>query len=143
MQNPSSKLEPFRDFIAAERRKKTPYRRIAELLAAKGVTVDYSTIHSYVKVRAKPPREVISMWEQPKPETIDPPKHPLTVAMLPRNIPTADTAPDHSGQLDAIRRLKAAKLDKRRPEKGLPSFEEGAPLERLSDEEARQLGRKL
>src|ERR1700734_3752661 len=63
MPNPSSKLEPFRDFIAAERRKKTTYRRIAELLAEKGVEVDYSTIHAFVRVRSKPPRQVITMWE--------------------------------------------------------------------------------
>jgi hypothetical protein len=43
-------------------------------------------------------------------------------------------SPERSGQNEAIRRLKEAKPGKRQPSKGLPSFKEGAPLDRLPDE---------
>ena len=53
--------------------------------------------------------------------------------------PQSKSNPELAGQDEAIRRLKRAKPDKRRPEKGLPSFKDDAPLDRLSDDEARRL----
>lgn len=139
MPNPSSKLEPFREFIAAERRKKTTYRRIAELLAEKGVQVDYSTIHAFVRVRSKPPRKVITMWQPQEISATPPPQFSQAAAEETHTVATASIRPEHSGQLDAIRRLRQAKPAKRQAAKGLPSFDESAPLDRLSDEEARRL----
>jgi hypothetical protein len=140
--NKASKLEKHREFIASERRKKTTYRRIAELLAEKGVTVDYSTIHAFVKVRAKPPRKVITMREPlalpADPNSSGAPTLPPGVATH-----TDKTAPELSGQLDAIRRLKEAKSELTQRGKGLPSFREDAPLDRLSDDEARRIRDKL
>ena len=143
MANNPSKLESFREFIAAERKKKTTYRRIAELLAEQGVEIDYSTIHAFVKVRSKPPRKVITMWESnatpasPAPQNLD------AVVQTPHTTPTARTAPEQDRQDAAIRRLKRAKPNRRDTQKGLPSFQEDAPLDRLSDEEARRLRKKL
>lgn len=135
-----SKLEPYRDFIAAERRKKTTYRRIAELLAAQGVDADFSTIHAFVKVRSKPPRKVISMWE---PRGTLPPQVSNIAEDTPRAVEIPNGQPDLRGQLDAIRRVKEAKPAKRDSGKALPSFREDAPLDRLSDDEARRLREQL
>jgi hypothetical protein len=134
MSNAASKLEPFRQFIAAERKRGTTYRRIAELLAEKGVEVDYSTIHAFVKVRSKAPRRVITMWE-PDAENASATdlSRPQASAGTPR-IPRSA-----SSQLDAIRRLKNAKPSARRVEKGLSSFKPDAPLDRLSETEAKRL----
>jgi hypothetical protein len=137
--NYPSKLEPHRDFIAAERRRRTPYRRIAELLAEKGTKVDYSTIHAFVKVRSRPPRKVITMLEGRGEEVTQ--QSQISEAAAQTTRPSSQ--PERSGQREAIRRLKEAKPDKRRPGKGLPSFQEDAPLERLSDEEARRLRKEL
>ena len=143
MPNEPSKLEPYRDFIAAERRKKTTYRRIAELLAEQGVQVDYSTIHAFVKVRSKPPRNVITMLEAQEAEATPAPGNSNSAPETPPANAARTAPPERSGQLEAIRRLKEAKPDKPRPGKGLPSFQEDAPLERLSDEEARRLRKEL
>ena len=143
MPDSSSKLEPHREFIAAERRKKTTYRRIAEMLAEKGVQVDYSTIHSFVKVRSKPPRKVITMWEAPGLETTMPPQISPPAAKAPRTNTASNTPPEHSGQREAIRRLKEARPGKQRSAKGLPSFREDTPLDQLSDEEVRRLRDEL
>ena len=139
----SSKLEPYRDFIAAERRKKTTYRKLAELLAQKGVMVDYSTIHSFVRVRAKPPRKVITMWEEPAQIATPSQKNSPNVPREARTISTTNSQSDRSGQLEAILRLKQSKPSKRGHEKGLPSFQEDMPLEHLSEEEARLLREQL
>ena len=138
-----SKLEPFREFIAAERRKKTTYRRIAELLAEKGMEVDYSTIHAFVKVRSKPSRKVITMWEPRGTNTAASEQISNPPAEKPRTGAALKTQPERPGQLEAIRRFKQAKPTKRSSGKGLPSFRENAPLERLSDDEARRLRESL
>jgi hypothetical protein len=135
----SSKLEPFRDFIAAERRKRTTYRRIAELLAEKGVKVDYSTIHAFVKVRSKAPRKVITMWEPPAVKTAALSRIQDPAAEAPHTGAASEIHAEHTGQGEAIRRLKAAKPGLRRSAKGLPSFNDDAPLDQLSEEEARRL----
>ena len=146
MPNAASKLEPFREFIASERRKKTSYRRIAELLADKGVEVKYSTIHAFVKVRSRPPRKVITMLE-PVGASASPAQEYSGAAAetTQREIAPqpSHTNPESAGQLDAIRRLKQAKPAKQSRGKGLPSFNEGEPLERLSDEEARRRREEL
>lgn len=134
-----SKLEPFRDFIAAERRKRTPYRRIAELLAEKGVQVDYSTIHAFVKVRSKPRRDVITIWEPNEQEQHPAEKISYAATEVPRTEKRQEAPPELSGQLDAIRRLKQSGPAEQASTGGLPSYREGKPLERLSDEEARRL----
>lgn len=140
----SSKLEPFRDFIAAERRKGTTYRRIAELLATeKGVTVDYSTIHAFVKVRSKPRRKVITMLDESDEEPSPQSRKAGGVTKEPRPEPGSDNRQDLSGQLAAIERLKKTSSDKPRPANGLPSFREDAPLDRLSADEARRLREDL
>ena len=134
MANAASKLEPFRKFIADERKRGTTYRRIAELLGEKGVEVDHSTIHAFVKVRSKPPRTVMKMWEPGAENTsaTDVPA-PQASAGISRNPESTDA------QRDAIRRLKNAKPAPRNHAKGLASFKPDAPLDRLSEEEARRL----
>jgi hypothetical protein len=128
-----SKLEPYRQFIGAERRRGTTYRRIAELLAEKGIEVDYSTIHAFVKVRSKAPRRVITMWE-PDAENAS-----ATGVFAPPAPAGTPRIPESAGsQLDAIRRLKNAKPPPRRVEKGLSSFKPDAPLDRLSEKEAKR-----
>jgi hypothetical protein len=141
--NPPSKLEPQREFIASERRHGTTYRRIAELLAEKGIDVDYSTIHAFVKVRSKPRRKVITMLEAPEAEATPATRNSGSMPKGPGANAARSISPERSGQNEAIRRLKDAKSDKPRPGKGLPSFQEDAPLERLSDEEARRLRKEL
>ena len=146
MPNAASKLEPFRQFIASERRKKTTYRRIGELLAEKGVEVDHSTIYAFVKVRSKPPRKVTTMWEPEVTPASPAPDYSGAAAETTHRIAEAHPSksnPELSGQLDAIRRLKAANPDKRQSGKGLPSFRDDAPLDRLSEEEARRLRKEL
>jgi len=139
MANSASKLEPFRDFIAAERRKKTTYRRIAELLAEQGLQVDFSTIHAFVRVRSKPRRRVITMLESSEGEPSSPTKISHAATEPPRRKETAEAQPEHSGQFDAILRLKQSRPAETGSEGGLPSYREGQPLERLSAEEARRL----
>jgi len=133
MANAPSKLEPHRQFIANERKRGTSYRRIAELLIEKGVEVDYSTIHAFVKVRSKPRRAVITMLEAGAENTsatgISAPSAPAGTPRIPEK---ADA------QRDAIDRLKNAKAPAHRPPKGLESFRPDAPLKRLSAEEAKR-----
>jgi hypothetical protein len=51
---PRSKLEPYRDLIRELRRKGLTYRDVARLFQERlGLSVAPSTLHSFVKVRAK------------------------------------------------------------------------------------------
>ena len=134
MANAPSKLEPYRAFIATERKRRTTYRRIAELLAEKGVEVDYSTIHAFVKVRSKPGRSVITMLEPDAENTSATDVSTPSVPAGTRRIPESADA-----QHDAVRRLKNSKAPTRSAPKGLESFRADAPLERLSAEEAKRL----
>jgi hypothetical protein len=138
MANTPSKLEPHRQFIAAERKRGTTYRRIAELLAAKGVEVDYSTIHAFVKVRSKPRRTVITMLEADAENTS---ATVISTLHAPDGTPRI---PEKAGsQLEAIRRLKNAKPSPRKAEKGLSSFKPDVPLERVDPQKARRLRDEL
>jgi hypothetical protein len=136
--NAPSKLEPFRKFIADERRRGTTYRRLAELLAEKGVEVDYSTIHAFVKVRSKPQRRVITMWEE-SPENTS----AVDVATQAERRGTIGVPERASAQREAIRRLKNAKPNGPRRAKGLASFKPDAPLDRVSEKEAKRLRDEL
>ncbi len=138
MANAPSKLEPYRAFIATERKRGTTYRRIAELLAEKGVEVDYSTIHAFVKVRSKPRRTVITMLEADAENTS------ATDVSAPQALTGPSRIPERAAaQREALDRLKNAKAPARRPPKGLESFRADAPLERLSTEKAKRLRDEL
>jgi hypothetical protein len=69
---PRSKLEPHRELIRELRRKGRTYRDIARILGDRvGLSVTFSTIHSFIKVRAKHRKQV--QYELPPliaPETI-------------------------------------------------------------------------
>jgi hypothetical protein len=136
--NSPSKLEPFRQFIATERKRGTTYRRIVELLAGEGIEVDHSTIHAFVKVRSKPRRAVITMWEGGAENAsaigISAPQASAGTRRLPKK---ADA------KHDAIERLKKSNPPARRAVKGLSSYKPDAPLDRLSKEEARRLRDEL
>lgn len=50
-----SKLEPFKELIRSLRQRRTSYARITAILLDKcGVSVAASTVHNFVKTRAKP-----------------------------------------------------------------------------------------
>ena len=138
MANAPSKLEPYRQFIASERKRGTTYRRIAELLAEKGVEVDYSTIHAFVKVRSKPRRTVITMLDSDAENTSATGVSAPAARTGTRRIPEKA-----STQLDAIRRLKNSKPPARRAAKGLSSFKPDAPLDRLDPKAAKRLRDEL
>jgi hypothetical protein len=60
-----SKLEPVREIIRDLRRQRKSYREIAQILRAEHcLTVDRTTIWSFVKVRSHP-RRVITMSDEP------------------------------------------------------------------------------
>jgi hypothetical protein len=132
--NSASKLEPHREFIATERKRGTTYRRIAELLAEKGVEVDHSTIHAFVKVRSKRPRPVIRMWEGSAENT-----SAADVSTLEDRGGRIGNPESADAQRDAIRRLKNAKADAPRRLKGLASFRPDAPLDRVGEKEAKKV----
>ena len=54
-----SKLTPYRELIAALRKKGVSYRRIQKILAGEGLSVSYNAICQFVKVRriGRPPRK--------------------------------------------------------------------------------------
>ena len=138
MANAASKLEPYRQFIATERKRGTTYRRIAEMLTEKGIEVDHSTIHAFVKVRSKPRRRVITMWEGSAENT-----SAADVLAPSAHAGTSGIPETANAQRDAIRRLKNAKPNSRSRPKGLESFRPDAPLERLSEQEAKRLRDEL
>jgi len=64
---PRSKLEPHRELIRELRRKGRTYREISKLFADRlGLVVAHSTLHSFVKVRARHRKQV--QFELPAPE---------------------------------------------------------------------------
>ena len=66
---PRSKLEPHRDLIRELRRKGQTYRAVARLFQERlGLYVAPSTLHSFVKVRAKHRKR--SQFELPPPEAV-------------------------------------------------------------------------
>jgi hypothetical protein len=65
---PRSKLEFHREFIRKMRRKGLTYRELARVLRDQlGVPVAPSTIHSFIKVRAK--HRKLTQFELPSPES--------------------------------------------------------------------------
>ncbi len=67
---PRSKLEPHRELIRELRRKGRTYREVAQLLQERlGLYVAPSTLHSFVKVRAKHRKR--TQFELPPLETSD------------------------------------------------------------------------
>ncbi len=142
MANAPSKLEAHRQFIADQRRRGTTYRRIAEMLAEKGIPATYSTIHAFVKVRSKPRRKTITMYEGEEHPARPALQEAATQITGDHRSASGPNTPALADQLDAIRRLKESKPTQRAAAKGLPSFREDAPLDRLSDEEAHQLRKK-
>ena len=59
-----SKLIPHTEFIRNERKKRTPYIRLAELLKEKfGVECTYNAVFSFVKARRRIRKPVITMAE--------------------------------------------------------------------------------
>lgn len=66
--SPRSKLEPHRELIRELRRKGRTYREVARLFHERlGLYVAPSTLHSFVKVRAKHRKR--TQFELPPPET--------------------------------------------------------------------------
>jgi hypothetical protein len=133
MANAPSKLEPHRQFIADERKRGTTYRRIAELLAEKGVEIDYSTIHAFVKVRSKPPRPVITMWDSGAENT-----SATDVSAPSASVGTSRIPGKADAQREAIQRLKNSQVSASRPPKGLETFRADAPLTRVNAKEAKR-----
>ncbi len=79
-----SKLEPFADLIRTLRKSRKSYHEIAQILQQEhGLVVNRRTIWSFVKVRSKPPRKMITMLEATPQVTIEPPiskpKKPLFI----------------------------------------------------------------
>ena len=68
--SPRSKLEPHRELIRELRRKGRTYREVAQLFHERlGLDVAPSTLHSFVKVRAKHRKH--SQFELPPLEPVD------------------------------------------------------------------------
>jgi hypothetical protein len=78
---PRSKLEPHRELIRELRRKGRTYREIASLFVQRvGFYVAPSTIHSFVKVRARHRKAV--QFELPAPPSVEAPNASQAVAVL-------------------------------------------------------------
>jgi hypothetical protein len=75
--SPRSKLEPHRELIRELRRKGRTYREVARLFHERlGLHVAPSTLHSFVKVRAKHQKR--TQFELPPLESADAQSHTLT-----------------------------------------------------------------
>lgn len=73
---PRSKLEPHRELIRELRRKGRTYREVARLFQERlGLSVAPSTLHSFVKVRAKHRKR--TQFELPSPESPSSPRGSL------------------------------------------------------------------
>jgi len=73
---PRSKLEPHLDVIRQLRRKRLTYREIAAFLQTHaGVSVHWTTIHAFLKVRARRRCDVLlPKYEMPEPMPAAPPQ---------------------------------------------------------------------
>ena len=66
LDEPRSKLEPYRELILLWRRQKRTYRRIQELLGEKcGVNISIGQLHKFVQSRARP-RTDLELTSQPE-----------------------------------------------------------------------------
>jgi hypothetical protein len=109
---PRSKLEFHREFIRKMRRKGLTYRELARLLRDQlGLPVAPSTIHSFIKVRAK--HRKLAQFELPSPES------EVTAAAAPNNI---------SGRIAALKGKPVSTETKKRRF----SFQESEPLKLAS-----------
>jgi len=109
---PRSKLEFYREFIRKMRRKGLTYRELARVLRDQlGVPVAPSTIHSFIKVRAK--HRKLAQFELPSPESEE----------------TAAAASDSvSGRIAALKGKPLSRETKKRRF----SFQESEPLKLAS-----------
>jgi hypothetical protein len=107
---PRSKLETHRELIRQLRRKGCTYRDIVRILHERvGLDVAVSTIHSFIKVRAKHRKQV--RYELPPLE----PQSPVTARMNPEDVASRIAA------------LKAKPVEQRAKPKRF-HFEESEPL---------------
>ena len=112
---PRSKLEPHVDLIRQLRRKRFTYREIAEFLKVHlGMSIHWTTIHAFLKVRARHRCDVLRpKYEMPPPE------------------PAETTAPPALTAADIRARIEALKQRARQPKpetKPIFEYEEGKPL---------------
>src|ERR1700692_209391 len=116
---PRSKLETHRELIRQLRRKGCTYRDIVRILHERvGLDVAVSTIHSFIKVRAKHRKQV--QYELPSLE----PQSPVTARMNPEDV----------ASLIAAFKAKPAE---ERPNPKRFHFEEGEPLKLVGQGESR------
>ena len=85
-QPPQSKLEPYTELIRALRQKRWTYHRIAKVLQDDfGIKTAPSSIHNFVKVRAKKiDRHFIAPSETPSSHSIKPTSPAVPVIKRPR-----------------------------------------------------------
>ncbi len=112
---PRSKLEFHREFIRKMRRKGLTYRELARVLRDQlGVPVAPSTIHSFIKVRAK--HRKLTQFELPSPESEE---------------TAASVADSVSGRITAFKGKPVSTEKKKRRF----SFQESEPLKLASGSE--------
>ena len=112
--SPRSKLETHRELIRQLRRKGCTYRDIVRILHERvGLDVAVSTIHSFIKVRAKHRKQV--QYELPPLE----PQSPVTARMNAENVASRIAA------------LKAKPVEQKTKPKDF-HFEESEPLKLVS-----------
>jgi hypothetical protein len=117
--SPRSKLETHRELIRQLRRKGCTYRDIVRILRERvGLDVAVSTIHSFIKVRAKHQKQV--QYELPPPES----QSPVTARMNPEDVASR------------IATLKAKPVEQRTKPKHF-HFEESEPLKLVGQGESR------
>jgi hypothetical protein len=111
---PRSKLETHRELIRQLRRKGCTYRDIVRILRERvGLDVAVSTIHSFIKVRAKHRKQL--QYELPPPE----PDSPVSARMSPDDVASRIAA------------LKAKPVEHKAKPKHF-HFEESEPLKLVS-----------
>ena len=111
---PRSKLETHRELIRQLRRKGCTYRDIVRILHERvGLDVAVSTIHSFIKVRAKHRKQV--QYELPSLE----PQSPVMARMNPEDVASRIAA------------LKAKPIEQK-PKSKYFHFEESEPLKLVS-----------
>jgi hypothetical protein len=112
--SPRSKLETHRELIRQLRRKGCTYRDIVRILHERvGLEVAVSTIHSFIKVRAKHRKQV--QYELPPLE----PQSPVTARMNPEDVASRIAA------------LKAKPIEQKAKPKHF-HFEESEPLKLIN-----------
>jgi len=118
---PRSKLEPHLDVIRQLRRKRLTYRQIAGFLQSHvDVSVHWTTIHAFLKVRARRRCDVLRpKYEMPEP------------APTPEAAPPPQSAPRGQVDYQAIKRRIADQVRARELQAQVKprfTYEEGEPL---------------